>query len=375
MDASRRPVSVGFPRISNESSEARDFHPSLVRAAAEAGADVFVESGYGRALGFDDADYSAGATSVHLVDRAASHACDVVVVLRPADDTLDLTPAGSTLVAMLHFPTHKERARRMKELGIDAVALDLIVDDEGARMVEDMKAVAWNGLRAGFGVLARVQPDFYDVHRDPTRVTILGAGMVGKHAVEAATKFGSLKRAERLAHEGLPGVEVATLGRNLSCCEDYVRSRLRATDLLVDATRRSDASSPVVPNEWLASLPAYAVIVDLAVDPYLDEDPPVVRGIEGIPAGDLDRWIFSPDDDAWQTLPRGIPTVNRRWVASCYGWPGLRPVESSAHYSVQIEPLLDVLIRRGGAGSLRPDGGRAERALYRGSLTHWIGSL
>jgi glutamate dehydrogenase/leucine dehydrogenase len=32
----------------------------------------------------------------------------------------------------------------------------------------------------------------HDPGRDPIRVTILGAGQVGKHAVEAATKHGSL---------------------------------------------------------------------------------------------------------------------------------------------------------------------------------------
>jgi alanine dehydrogenase len=118
------------------------------------------------------------------------------------------------------------------------------------------------------------------------------------------------------------------------------------------------------------------VICELAVDPYLpDENPPVVRGIEGIPMGHIGHYEFSPNDPAWDALPPDVPTDNRRWVVSCYGWPGLRPIESMTHYGDQIEPMIKELIRRSGARFLRPTGSRLERALYRGSLTAWTDVL
>jgi alanine dehydrogenase len=121
---------------------------------------------------------------------------------------------------------------------------------------------------------------------------------------------------------GLAGVEVVTTGRNLTRDPEYLRGRLTVTDVLVDATQRHDPSTPLVPNDWLALLPSHAVICDLVVDPYLlDATPRVVRGIEGIPQGNLDQWEFAPDDPAWDRLPRGIPTAQRRTVASCYSWP------------------------------------------------------
>ena len=371
MGTTEHRLRVGLPRIHNEPGEVRDFLPALARAAAEAGADVWIESGYGSGMGYRDEDYLAASERIHVSDRQAAFASDIVLMLRPSDDSFDLLEPAATLVSMLHFPTHKGRARRLKELGIDALALDLITNDEGERLVENMKAVAWNGLDAAFDLLERIRPDFPTMDRSPTRVTIIGAGMVGKHAVEAATKFGNLERASRLLCKcGTSlGVEVTTVGRNLSGNEAYMDRRLASTDVLVDASRRTDASRPIVPNAWLRRLPDRAVIVDLSVDPYLlDEHPQVVRGIEGIPKGDLDQYVFGPEDPAWRLLPSSIPATNRRWVVSCYSWPGIRSIECMDRYGHQIEPLILELVHRKGARFLRSNGGYFERALQRASL-------
>jgi alanine dehydrogenase len=140
----------------------------------------------------------------------------------------------------------------------------------------------------------------------------------------------------------------------------------------VDAAYRRDPSKPVVPNEWIAWLPKHAVIVDLSVDPYtLDVLPPVVRGIEGIPQGNLDQYIFEPDDTNWgMTIPSSIPSLNRRTTVTCYSWPGIHPQASMLHYAAQLMPLMEVLISVG-YDELSLSGGYFERALYRASLKAW----
>jgi alanine dehydrogenase len=116
------------------------------------------------------------------------------------------------------------------------------------------------------------------------------------------------------------------------------------------------------------------VICDLAVDPYLlDNRPPIVRGIEGIPQGDLDQWEFGREDPAWDRLPPGIPTEQRRTVVSCYSWPGVRPEACMEAYGSQLTPLLKTLIWYGGLPAIGPGVSFHGRALWRGSLRHWLG--
>ena len=144
---------------------------------------------------------------------------------------------------------------------------------------------------------------------------------------------------------------------------------MRQTDILVDSAYRRDASKPVVPNDWIAWLPEHAVITDLSVDPYtLDIDPPVVRGVEGIPQGNLNQYIFYPDDPNWEnTIPSSIPTTHRRTTVTCYSWPGIHPEASMLHYATQLEPLMHTLLQTG-YNNLKADGEYFERALYRASL-------
>jgi alanine dehydrogenase len=262
----------------------------------------------------------------------------------------------------------------LAELGIDAISLDLIANDEGRRLVENLRSVAWNGVASAFGALERTWPALLDPGRPPVRVTIMGAGRIGKHAVEFATKFGDDARNEAFMRLGLPGVEVVTTGRNLTRDEGYLRDRLGRTDILVDATQRHDPSQPLVHNDWLALMPRHAVLCDLVVDPYLlDATPRVVRGIEGIPQGNLDQWEFGPDDPAWdEQVPDVIPHGVHRTTVSCYSWPGVRPEPCMHVYGSQLAPLLETLAAAGGLDGIRADGSFHERALWRATLRAWV---
>lgn len=368
-------LTVGFPRMHKEPGERRDFLPDFVEKVLTLGGEVFVERGIGSAIGLHDEDYTRLSPRVRVVDNATAYRQDVVVVLRSpeAEDFERLLRPGSVLVSMLHFPTRPRRIRKLKELGVDAVSLDSLADDDDRRMVENTRAVGWNGLEAAFEALERTAPELLEPGSRPLRVTVMGAGLVGKHAVEASTKFGSLERYERWISRGAPGVEVTTIGRSLTSDARYMRERFGITDVLVDASQRADATRPLIPNAWLKWLPLHAVVCDLVVDPYvLSGNPPTVRSVEGIPKGDLDQWLFLPEDPGWsKTIPDSIPQTHRRAAVTCYSWPGIHPRSCMEHYGRQLWPLLERLLARGGVEGLRHDGSFLDRALWRASLRSW----
>jgi len=367
-----RPITIGFPRMHKEPGEGRDFLPPLIGMLAGLGAEVFVESGIGSGMGYTDIDYMLG-PNVHATDEETTYRQDVVVVLRAPEGRYELLRPGAVLVSMLHFPTRPARVRMLERLGLEAISLDTITNDEGKRMVENLRSVAWNGVASAFAALERQWPALTVAGRPPVRVTIMGAGQIGKHAVEFATKYGDDARNELFIRNGLPGVEVVTTGRNLTRNKDYLRARLSITDILVDATQRHDPSEPIIPNTWLALMPEHAVVCDLVVDPYLlDAEPRVVRGIEGIPQGSLDQWEFGPDDPAWDEVPAQVPHDVRRTVVSCYSWPGVRPEPCMHVYGSQLAPLLGELVRVGGMDGLTASATYHGRALWRASLRHWL---
>ena len=358
-----------------EVSERRDFLPDLVAWLDSAGVgEIVLEDGYGSGLPVATAAYERASPRARFASYAECFDTDVVVVLRcPEPDVFSLMRPDTVFVSMLHYPTRPERVERLCDLGVHAVSMDAITDERGRRTVENLEAVAWTGVREAFRQIQDRHPHFDHPSRRPLHVTCLGSGAVGGHAVHAATRYGDPHLRETLVAGNVPGVEVTVVDFDLTWHEDYMLARLETTDLLIDATQRRDPSRPVVPNEWVAGLIPDAVILDLAADPYeLDAVPPVVKGIEGIPQGDLDRWIFPVDHPAWDALDPRIDTTNRRLALSCYSWPGLDPVESMRAYGAQLEPVLRVILERPpGAWDLEgPD--HEVRAVARAEVSRWM---
>ena len=367
-------TSIGFPRMMKEAGEKRVFLPEFIGFLTGLGAQVCLEEGYGSKAGFTFEDYKGADPNVSRCSREQIFQKDIVMILRsPSRDEMPQVGKNSVLISMLHYPTRPTRVALLKELGLKTISLDSIVNDSNIRLVEDMKAVAWNGLEVAFDQLEKRWPGLDRGDDEPFRVLILGTGMVGKHAVDAATKLGSVSRNYDHMLAGGPGAVAIAVGRNITPNPARMEQLVRRADVLVDSAQRRDPSKPVIPNEWIAWLPEHAIITDLSVDPYtLGSDPPVVRGVEGIPQGNLDQYVFHPEDPNWsKTVPDSIPSDHRRTTVSCYSWPGIHPEASMLHYAKQLEPLMKVLLEKG-YNNLSLQGDYFERALYRASLRTWV---
>jgi len=175
-----RPLTFGLPRMHKEAGERRDFLPALVEGLVAAGAEVFVESGIGSGMGLTDGDYAGIAPHVHAVSSDEAYRQDVVLVLRCPDDFKRLRP-GATLVSMLHFPTRPDRLSRLVELGLEAVSLDSIVDDDAsAAHAASLRTLNWFQLLhpRTWKASRETSKRGYHVHKAGKRVRQIGATFV-----------------------------------------------------------------------------------------------------------------------------------------------------------------------------------------------------
>jgi alanine dehydrogenase len=366
-------MSIGLPRMHKEKGERRDFLPPFVQRLSDLGLQVVVEEGYGGGMDIPSSDYTHYTKNLRFASHEETYAQDLVLVLRyPNDDELHLLKRGACLVSMVHLPTRPGRVSQLVALGLEAVSLDSVKDDTGRRLVENLRAVSWNGMETAFAVLRRTFPDFESPSRPPLRVTILGSGGVGGFAMQAAVRYGNTTLWDEMVRQGVPGVRVTVVDYDVTGIEGEMRGILRETDLLVDATQRPDPTRIVIPNRWIAELPIHAVILDLSVDPYdCGVSPPCVKAIEGVPHGDLDRFIFLPEDSVFDDLPDCVSTNHRRPTVSCYSWPGIHPRACMETYGKQIFPLIRTMVDAGGASRIDPQGRYFHRALSRAMLSRW----
>ena len=368
-------ITVGLPRMHLEAGEKREFLPDFMEKLHRFGYEIVLEHNYGAGMGFSEEDYRKTAPDLRFASLDEVYQKDIVIVLRyPGDKLVSSMRRGACLMSMIHYPTRPGRVQLLRSLGLEGISFDSIKDDVGRRMIENLRSVAWNGIEVAFQVLKKhyPPPGFEDPTRLPIKVTILGAGAVGTLAAQASIRYGNEQTWRYMAKIGATGVQVTMLDYDVTNHPTIMQQILKYTDILVDATQRPDPSIPVIPNNWIGLMRPYAVILDLSVDPYdCDSDLKSVKGIEGIPQGDLDQYVFEPDDPAYQKIPSCIDTTLRRTVVSCYSWPGIYPKECMDIYGKQVAPLMQSIAECGGVQFIDPQGSYFQRAVASGLLSRF----
>ncbi|MGE5543017.1 MAG: alanine dehydrogenase [Bacillota bacterium] len=367
-------LTVGLPVMRKERGERRAFLPSFVRRLGELGVQGVLEEGYGQGLGFTPLDYCQPGVKARFASREEVYGQDLVVVLRaPEAEDLRRMKAGASLLSMLHYDTRPRLAREIAERGIKSYSLDSIADDNDNRIVVTYELTAGAGVREAFRQMALRRPDFYSPSRGPVRVTILGMGHLGVQAGRASFAMGEECIKAKVQASGARGVIVTYLEREITGDRDVANRVLQSTDLLIDATKRQDPTQYVIANSQVGAMPGESIILDLTADPYdTSVDPIQVKAVEGIPTGDLDKYVFDVDDPIYRRIPSGVETLHRRVVVSCNAWPGVTPLECMKVYEDQLIPLIALICRR---GRMRRDSSNPlERALYRSTIEHFLGS-
>lgn len=212
-------LTIGLPQMHHEVGERRAFLPSFVARMERLGAQVTLEHGYGAGMGYGEGDYRRAASAVRFGSLEEVYRQDYILVVRyPTPAEIDLMPPGVCLMSMIHYPTRPERVADLRQRGLEAISLDSIKDDVGRRLIENLRAVAWNGVEVAFQALAETYPapGFASSTRPPIRVTLIGAGAVGSHVLGAAIRYGDEKLRRRMVELGAPGVQVTAVDYDLT---------------------------------------------------------------------------------------------------------------------------------------------------------------
>lgn len=353
-----------------EKGEKRDFLPTFFDRLAPFDVDILLEKGYGQQLGFSESDYLQYHPGIRFGSNEECYRQALTVVVRSPDfDTIEAMVPGSGLMTMLHYDTRPKLLQALKRKGIHAFSLDAIVDDEGKRQVVTYEMTAYGGVREAFRALAESKAA---IPADRTlKAAVLGMGNLG---VQAARYAYQCYREFAMEQRGWQGISVEFLEREATPFANSVRRILQHTDLLIDASRRPDTTKAIIPNDWLASLPAHAVVLDLTADPYeMNETGLQLKAIEGLPHGNLDEFVFRPEQPAFfepPHIPVGVSTRNRRVTISCNAWPGVVPEACMEEYGKKIWPYIRLILDKG----FVLDGASAdacERALYRSTIPHF----
>ena len=251
--------------------------PPAARAYISAGHTVLFQSGAGEGAGFEDAEYKdAGAEIVSEAAAVWENAEMIIKVKEPIEPEYKYLRKDLILYTYLHLAADKPLLDVLLASGIKAVAYETIEGSNGGLpCLTPMSEVAGRlsiieGSKylekpyGGRGLLLSGVPGV-----PPSKVVILGGGIVGTNAAKMASGSGADvtvldTNLDRLAY--LDDIFLGTIKTRYSSRGDLEES-LKEADLLIGAVLlRGSAAPKLVKKEDLKLMKKGSVIVDVAVD-------------------------------------------------------------------------------------------------------------
>jgi alanine dehydrogenase len=251
--------------------------PAGVRELTGAGHEVLIESGAGRGIGVEDAEYrAAGAGIAASAADVFARAELIVKVKEPQASECQLLKRDQVLFTYLHLAADPQQAEGLIRSGATAIAYETVTAPNGSlplltpmsevagRMSIQVGAASLQKANGGFGVLLGGVPGV-----SPARVVILGGGVSGTHAAEMAVGMRAdvtiVDRSVNRLRE-LSALFGSTLRTAYSTTETIERL-VRDADLVVGAVLVAGAAAPkLVTRAMVKTMKPGAVLVDISID-------------------------------------------------------------------------------------------------------------
>jgi alanine dehydrogenase len=268
---------IGVPQEIKNHEYRVGLTPASVRELTSRGHQVMVQTGAGAAIGLDDAQYlAAGATLAQNAAEVFAQAEMIVKVKEPQPVECAMLRPGQILYTYLHLAPDPAQTVALVQSGAICIAYETITGPGGGlpllapmsevagRMAIQAGAAHLEKSKGGMGVLLGGVPGVPAAH-----VVVLGAGVVGTHALQMAVGLGARvtvldKNVDRLRHLDLVfGNRISTLFSTAHSVEAAVLD----ADLVVGGVLIPGAAAPkLVTRDMIARMKKGAVVVDVAID-------------------------------------------------------------------------------------------------------------
>ncbi|WP_336516199.1 alanine dehydrogenase [Pollutibacter soli] len=268
---------VGIPREEDFQENRIALTPDAVAVLVSNGHRVVVEQKAGEGAHFSDKEYSdAGAKIAY--EKKEVFDTDLIIKSAPVSDAdLEFLKVNQTIISPIHLPVMKTHIlEKMMEKRITALSFENLKDDSGHNpIVRSMSEIAGSAVmliagqylgsfNKGKGVLLGGISGI-----PPTKVIIIGAGIVGEYAARTALAVGgSVKIFDNNIYR-LKRVQ-NNMGARLwtSVIEPKILAKqLKTCDVAVGALSSSGGRTPiVVTEEMVAAMRPGSVIVDVSID-------------------------------------------------------------------------------------------------------------
>ena len=270
-------LAIGIPKETSFNENRIALTPEGAGVLIANGHEVIMESNAGKGSNYSDKDYSE--TGVRIVyDKKEIFNCHIIVKSAPvSEEDCELLKPDTTIISPIHMAImKKEILEKMMEKKVTAVSFENLKDDSGHNpIVRSMSEIAGSAIMLiagqylsnannGKGVLVGGISG-----SPPTKVIIIGAGIVGEYAARTALAMGasvkvfdnSIYRLKRLQNNigvrmWTSVIEPRILGKQLKTC-----------DVAIGALSGAAGRTPVVVSEEMVSnMRPGTVIVDVSID-------------------------------------------------------------------------------------------------------------
>jgi alanine dehydrogenase len=270
-------VKVGVPTEVKPDEYRVALTPSGVRELADAGHEVFVQSGAGLGSAISDADYATQGASI-VPDAAAvfGEAELIVKVKEPQPGEVGMLESRHTLFTYLHLAADAELTRGLMESGATCIAYETVEDARGrlpllAPMSEVAGKIATQAGAfmlekplGGRGILLGGVPGVAAAN-----VMVIGGGVVGMNAAFIALGMEATVYVYDRSIDRLRELDIAFGGRADTCFASTleIEQRLPYMDLVIGAVLVHGARAPhVVTRAQLGVMKRHSVLVDVSID-------------------------------------------------------------------------------------------------------------